>query len=291
MAQRYRQMYQRNSVGAVSQGATGYDLQFDSDTPIDRGSSTSFSLNSSTVGAHTWKVRGKNSSGVGPWSTTRSFTIVNVPSTAPTLSEPANGATVQANVSTQFSWGSVSGATGYDLQFDSDTPIDRGSSTSFSLNSSTVGAHTWKVRGKNSSGVGPWSTTRSFTIVSVPSTAPTLSEPANGATVQANVSTQFSWGSVSGATGYDLQFDSDTPIDRGSSTSFSLNSSTVGAHTWKVRGKNSSGVGPWSTTRSFTIVNVPSTAPTLSEPANGATVTGKCINAIQLGQCLRGYGV
>ena len=138
------------------------------------------------MGAHTWKVRGKNSSGVGPWSTTRSFTIVNVPSTAPTLSEPANGATVQANVSTQFSWGSVSGATGYDLQFDSDTPIDRGSSTSFSLNSSTVGAHTWKVRGKNSSGVGPWSTTRSFTISRLENNRPQLSNgyvtPTNGTT-------------------------------------------------------------------------------------------------------------
>jgi pimeloyl-ACP methyl ester carboxylesterase len=172
---------------------------------------------------------------------------------APTLIAPANGATVIANVSTLFSWNSVTGATGYDLQFDSDTPINTGSATSFSLVSSAAVTHIWKVRARNAAGTGAYSTARSFTIVAAPTTAPTLIAPASGATVIANASTQFSWNSVASATGYDLQFDSETPIDRGSATSFSLVSSTLGVHTWRVRAKNASGVGPYSTARSFTV--------------------------------------
>ena len=332
-------------------GATGYDIQFDNDTP-NSTSINSFSLNSNAVGAHTWRVRAKNSSGFGPYSSTRSFTIVGAPS-IPTLNSPSNGAninygvstnftwstttnattyeiqfddntsytfssstnnysrsfndlnshtwrvraynpagysswtsdrsfivvlpapslnspgdnaTVYANNPTDFTWSSVSGATGYDIQFDNDTPNST-SINSFSLNSNAVGAHTWRVRAKNSSGTGLWSATRSFTIVVLP--APSLNSPGDNATVYANNPTDFTWSSVSGATGYDIQFDNDTPNST-SINSFSLNSNAVGAHTWRVRAKNSSGTGLWSATRSFTIVVLP--APSLNSPGDNATV-------------------
>ena len=131
--------------------------------------------------------------------------------TAPSLISPSDGATVCADVSTLFTWSSVSGATGYELQFGTETPIST-TLTSFSLVTGTTGPNTWKVRAKNSCGTGPWSSQRSFTVVAPPSVSPSLSSPSNGATVCADVSTLFTWSSVSGATGYDLQFGSETPI-------------------------------------------------------------------------------
>ena len=167
---------------------------------------------------------------------------------------PASGSTIIANVSTIFSWNTVTGATGYDIQFDTDPIIDKGSLTSYTLTSGTVGAHIWKARGKNSAGAGPWSTAWTFTTSGVPTVA-TLITPAEGAILIENVSTEFGWSSVTGATGYDIQFDSDTPKDMGNALTFSLTSTTLGLHKWKVRAKNAEGAGLWSMTRSFTIIS------------------------------------
>ena len=179
------------------------------------------------------------------------------PPDAPALIAPASGSTVIENQATSFSWNDVAGATGYDLQFDSDTPLDRGSATSFNLTTNELGAHTWRVRSRSAAGAGPYSTEWLFTVT-LP--APILIAPADGATVIAGQATSFSWNDVAGATGYDLQFDSDTPLDPGSATSFAVSIGTSGAHTWRVRAKSATGAGPYSTARSFTA----NTAPTLT---------------------------
>jgi pimeloyl-ACP methyl ester carboxylesterase len=278
-------LFSWNSVA----GATGYDLQFDSDTPLNTGSDTTFSLVTSATGAHTWRVRAKNAAGPGAYSTARSFTVADQTLPAPTLSAPANGATGVSTTPT-FSWSAVTGASaGYWLAVATSSavlPTDAtastcpscvlmvaNSGTSYTPSSALSAGTTyyWRVRGRGPGAIyGNWSGTFSFTTAQT-LVAPTLTAPANGATVIANVSTPFNWGSVAGATGYDLQFDSDAPLDRGSATSFDLISSTLGAHTWRVRAKNTSGPGPYSTARSFTVTDPTLPAPTLSTPANGAT--------------------
>ena len=140
-------------------GATSYDLQFDNDTPINV-TGTTWNLVSNVVGGHTWRVRAKNATCTSAWSATRSFSI-ELP--VPILVAPEDGATVYADVSTPFSWTSVTGATSYDLQFDNDTPINV-TGTTWNLISNVIGAHTWKVRARNMSGAGSWSNELMFTI-------------------------------------------------------------------------------------------------------------------------------
>ncbi|MCK4415320.1 MAG: hypothetical protein KAY32_17435 [Candidatus Eisenbacteria sp.] len=65
---------------------------------------------------------------------------------------------------TDFVWSSIAGATAYDLQFDSDAPIEV-SETTWNLVSDALGEHSWKVRGKNEWGDGPWSAEWTFSIV------------------------------------------------------------------------------------------------------------------------------
>ncbi len=86
------------------------------------------------------------------------------PASAPSLTSPADGATVYANVAQIFQCGTVSGATGYKIQFDGSGYNVMDGSRQFSLTTSTAGAHTWRCCATNVAGDGPWSGTRSFTV-------------------------------------------------------------------------------------------------------------------------------
>ncbi|MBN2133726.1 MAG: hypothetical protein JW741_29765, partial [Sedimentisphaerales bacterium] len=118
---------------------------------------------------------------------------------APTLYEPANGAVVCSDTPTLFDWSNVTSATGYEIQFDSETPIDTGATSSFELITGAIGLHYWRARAYNGSGNGPWSSSRSFTVSDGPGSSPSLYSPPSGATVCADVPTLFDWGTVSGA--------------------------------------------------------------------------------------------
>ncbi|MDY0041958.1 MAG: CAP domain-containing protein, partial [Desulforhabdus sp.] len=142
---------------------------------------------------------------------------------APSLSSPANGATVSTTDIT-FSWTTPTGSpTAYHLQVSTSSTF---SSTIYSNDSITGTSRTlsgfpndgttyyWRVRAYNSSGWGPWSSTRSFingSTASVPG-APSLSSPANGATVSAT-SITFSWTTPTGSpTQYQLQVSTSSTV-------------------------------------------------------------------------------
>ena len=132
-------------------------------------------------------------------------------------------------------------------------------------------------------------------------TAPTLSAPASGSTVTPPVT--FSWSAVTGATAYTLQFARDKAfkqpaVDGQEVTGTSVTISSFPAKTtiyWRVAGlfgppPGKPGqpepmlacpvyimLGPWSAVWSFTTPAAPPppplTAPTLTAPATGSTVT------------------
>lgn len=107
-------------------------------------------------------------------------------------------------------------------------------------------------------------TTRYFSIDTVPPTAPALISPANGTTTSSNPPTLFSWSTASDATSgvasYTLQVSSDPVFSSPqtysgiTTTSYSLASQlSVGTWYWRVEARDNAGnVGPWSTTQSFT---------------------------------------
>jgi hypothetical protein len=274
------------SWSAIS-GATSYEVQFDAGTGYVSsvtvsGTSLSIVVQAVSIGSHTWHVRARNATTVGSYSTTRTYTVTLG---TPTLSAPANGITVNVGSTLIFSWSTISGATSYDVEFDAGTGYVSttnvsGTSLSIVVQAVSVGSHTWHVRARNGSSTGSYSTTRTYTVVGTLGT-PTLSAPANGITVNVGSNLNFSWSAVSGATSYDVEFDAGTGYVSttnvsGTSLSIVVQAVSIGSHAWHVRARNSTTIGSYSATRTYTVTLG---TPTLSAPADGITVNvGSTLN-------------
>jgi len=278
------------SWGSVS-GATSYHIQVDDDlgfgSPvIDTTTSSTNYTPGSALSADTyyWRVQASNSCGDGLWSSAWDVTILSPPSSAPSLSSPSDGSST-CDTTPTFSWGSVSGATSYHIQVDDDPgfgspEIDTTTSNANYTPASPLSPDTyyWRVLASNSCGDGPWSSTRNVTILSPPSSAPSLSSPSDGSST-CDTTPTFSWGSVSGATSYRIQVDDDPgfgspEIDTTTSSTNYTPGSALSADTyyWRVLASNSCGDGPWSSAWNVTILSTPGD-PTLSSPSNGSTIS------------------
>jgi subtilisin-like proprotein convertase family protein len=186
----------------------------------------------------------------------------SAPTVAPALTSPANAATTCDSVA--LVWAASACATSYDVDVDGTVygPIG---STTFTTPVLAPGPHTWRVRGTNVSGTGPYSAVRSFTSTAVaPAAAPTLSSPANAATVSNPVT--LSWTSVTCATTYDVDIDGTVYSGIGALT-FGPPPLTAATHTWKVRATNAYGSSAYSASRTFTVLGPP-------PASNCATLTG-----------------
>ncbi|MEI6276122.1 MAG: choice-of-anchor D domain-containing protein [Prolixibacteraceae bacterium] len=246
--------------------ATSYKIQFDSEAPITV-SGTSYTRTYSALASHTWKVLASNDAGDSGWSSTKTFTVdLGIPS----LSSPANGSTAFINTTLNFTWTSVAGAISYDIEFDAGqgaVSLTNVTVTSkvWALVAASVGNHSWHVRARNGAAAGQWSQTRTFTVAGIPG-VPVLTNPPPEGTVAYSVPAFFAWNPVQNATGYLIQFDSETPISV-SGTNFPRTFSTLDSHSWKVKAINAAGESNWSTVRNFTVVLG---TPNLTSPVNGS---------------------
>jgi len=244
-----------------------------------------------------WRVQAYNACGWGPNSTSRSFISSMTLPGAPTLSSPAEGATV-ANTSATFTWAAGTGSpTKYWLEINSSNSwgsgtrifyADVGNVTSQTVTVLPADGSTlyWRVQAGNAAGWGPTSTSRSFinSACAKPG-APALSSPADGATV-AGTSVTFTWAAGTGSpTKYWLEVNSSNTwgsatrkyyADVGAVTSKEVSGLPNDGSTlyWRVEAYNACGWGPWSTSRSFINSCAKPGAPTLSSPADGAIVSG-----------------
>ena len=119
-----------------------------------------------------WRVRAKNSGGIGSFSATRNFTTVNAtgPPSATTLISPANGALNQPTY-LKLVWNQAPSAETYHLQAAKDSLFsiivhDESNfiDTFRQVGGLLIGAqYYWRVQGKNSFGNGSYSTVWSFT--------------------------------------------------------------------------------------------------------------------------------
>ena len=263
---------------------------------LPNGGGAARALSGLAAGTYYWQARAQTASGVfdaddGAWW---SFAVGGTtPPAAFGKASPANGASGLSSSPT-LTWGASPGATGYQYCFDttndgacSSSWVSTGTTTSSALSSLAAGTYYWQVRAQNTAGTtdadgGAW---WSFTVASAsPPGAFGKTAPANGASGLAS-SLTFTWGASTGATGYQVCYDTTNDsacsaswVSVGTATSSAISGLSNGTYYWQVRAQNASGTtdangGAWW---SFT---VGATGPTFTKltPANGVSGLGSAV--------------
>ena len=273
-------------------GATNYHLQVSrnvsfNDLVVDDTTITATSRQLSSLQTNTtyyWRVRGKNAGGYGSYSIIWSFTTISPLPLAVVLSSPADS-TLGLSTSPVLRWTSATYATGYHLQIATDAAfaaIAFEDSTLTSLSQQVTSLHNstsyfWRVRGKSSSGYGPYSPTWTFTTIMAVPAAGVLQSPSNASTGVATTII-LTWSNIAAAETYHLQVSTDvnfssTIVDDTSGTNTLKQLGPLQNNTtyyWRVRGKNAGGYGTFSPTWSFTTIMARPAAITLVSPVDGA---------------------
>jgi hypothetical protein len=260
-----------------------------------------------------WRVRAGNGTAWSSWSATRRFVTPNGAPTVPAPSSPANGATVTTVQPTltvanstdpegttpiyHFQVSTVSGFTTIAVE---NSSVTQGTGSTSWLVSTALGNLTtyyWRVRAYDGVAYSSWSSSRSIYVnqpaVNNPPTVPVPSSPANGATVTTVQPTltvanstdpegttptyHFQVSTVSGFTTIAVE---NSSVTQGTGSTSWLVSTALGnlaTYYWRVRAYDGVAYSSWSSSRSFyvnqPVANNPPTVPTLSAPANGATMT------------------
>lgn len=253
------QTFATQDVIAVSwdetQGASRYDIEFDG--RLFECISFSFSMAELVPGTeHFFRIRAVNDSGAGQWS--EQVVYWTVPDVASNVSTKATTTEIAV------SWEEVIGATGYDIEVDGQILEDQNSPfTHMELTAGT--RHIYRIRAKNTSGVGEWSESIS---------AWTLPNKAEGLTLHPEeTEIMVEWLPVIGASGYDIEVDSIIVQDVEQPY---INSGLLPGtnHEYRVRAKNSSGVGEWSNAAS--IRTIPGTVQNIKSQADEFSITIEC---------------
>jgi hypothetical protein len=263
-----------------------------------------------------WRACGFNNTGFGPWSIIFNFTTISQIPNAPTLILPANGATGQPTTIT-FKWyKAVETLLGsfikkekknksknetdepltiskYWFEYGTDstlsTVIARDSSLSDTTKTisglSNITKYYWRVKAKNQTGWGNFSSIWNFTTIIPIPTAPMLISPANGS-IDISLTPALDWGDVAYAISYRLQISIDSLFGTTAFDSSGLSVSnisipsgklaTLKKYYWRVNATNVAGTGVWSTVWNFTTIPNAPNAPVLVSPPNGST--GQPIN-------------
>ncbi|MCX7923037.1 MAG: hypothetical protein N3B21_13665 [Clostridia bacterium] len=223
-------------------GAVDYDIEVDG---IVKGNVTGVSYTHSPLVAgeqHTYRVRAKNAVVVSNWS---------APVTKRTNpGKVTNLMAVPSATDIMLTWNAAAGATGYDIEVNG---IIIGSSTATSYTNSGLAPmtqYTYRVRAKNESGVGEWSTQ---VIVKT-----LINNPANVNAIVTDKKIKVTWSPVPGATGYDIEVDG-VLVDTGIETVYNHTQLNAGTqHTYRVRARNSESISSWSTPLSvWTLLDTP----------------------------------
>jgi hypothetical protein len=263
----------------VTIGATGYHVQVAKDslfTVMVANDSLLTSPQKNLTGLQSdtkyyWRVKGKNSKGSGLYSAVWKFTTVPGIPGAPSLLAPANGSSNQP-VSSTLRWGKVASAIAYHLQVGTDSTFATALVVNDSTIVDTVGAvsgllqntkYFWRVRTKNVSGTGPFSTVWNFrTVVPIPSGV-TLLLPAMNTLVTKDT-VLFVWRKGEPAvTKYTLVYAPDSVFTFGITDSSITDTTKIirsipnnARYFWKVRAGNASGWGPYSEVRAYNVLYV-----------------------------------
>jgi hypothetical protein len=263
---------------------SGFTSLFYNDSTL---TDTSKSLSGLSVGAtYYWRVNAKNGIGTSGYSSQWSFSTTPGPPPVPTLVSPANDST-GLPTSPTLTWTVSPNATSYRLQVSTSsafpsTVFDDSTltGTSQALSGLAKGiTYFWHVRSKGTNGSSNFSTTFNFTTIFPGPPTPTLVSPADSA-VDVPLAPTLMWNASSGALKYRLQVSTSssfaaTVFDDSTITGTQGSLSGLANYTlyyWRVSANNAEGWSAYSTRRQFrTFPLPPSSAPTLTSPADGAT--------------------
>lgn len=212
-----------------------------------------------------WRVRAIGSDGTfGSWSPLWIVTIDTIPPGVPILISPISGAPPFTDTTPTFSWQSISDAIGYEIQLDNETPpvvtVQDSPDTSYQPTVDLiVGDYYWRVRAVDeANNISDWSQIQIVSVISPNNASPYLN------LLETDTPT-LSWNRSTGATEYIVEVSisknfSDVPKFIATVPSNTLYIVTTsldnGQYYWRVRAKNGTDLGAWSTTESF-VVNVP----------------------------------
>jgi hypothetical protein len=211
-------------------------------------------------GVWTWRVRGVNAGGGGPWSVVWSVTIDTTPPSIPSLLSPTNALTTVATQPT-FMWGTVTGATKYEMRLGTTNPPTTGvvsaNVTSYTPASPLAnGTYYWSARAIDGAGNGStWSVPFKLTIGIV---SPDSAVPSRNYYTTNPI--RLTWGRITWATQYEVEVATDSAFaNRVYQTTVSAPTQQVsptlltGAYFWRVRALGGGVTGTWSETGTFTV--------------------------------------
>ncbi len=221
---------------------------------------------------HFWRIRGRNEVGAGPWSATlpdySDWTEFRTGLDATSPDTPANASVFQ-DQSPTLQAVSVSGASNYDFevrQGSTNNPVFRSGSSATNARAWTVSpdlpadaVYYWRTRASgppNGETKSVWSGYYSFTVRTAPNNAPTPLTPSAGQTDRLTLP-NFTWSGAPQSTTYEIEIVQNSSGVVKSFTGLTGTTFTLPVadrlagdrlHSWRIRGRNEIGAGPWSGT-------------------------------------------
>ena len=297
-----------------SDAACSTPLTSSTSATVTGGTGVSWTPGSLADGTYYWRLSGTDVAGnQGAWTATHRFVLDTNPPAVPSLAGPADGAHVgsRPDLGGTFTTGDNgdSGSLSFQVCADSGcTSVVQTGSSSSGLSSGTTGTwatasladgvYYWRARATDVAGnPSAWSSTETFTVDTVPPSAPSASGLTDGklldqAPTLTSSYTDPTTGGDSGSLVFEVCATSACTTLLGSTTVSGLHQNDAvswtppglgdGTYYWRVRAEDSAGnLSPWSAARSFSIDGTPPPTPVLSTapgervpaaPQLGATV-------------------